>query len=156
MVLLHDSVLSKTRCQLIHNSSRRICRTTVASPYPPPPPPCQVCSSPARFVSICRNSQQQSWHLTTTTTTTATTTNKQTTQQSPLSSPDKLLGEPQERLLEVVVGLCRNVVVLKVLLAVERDLLCLHFAVLDLHLSRHTQSQQYLETSASCVLPCSI
>lgn len=41
-----------------------------------------------------------------------------------------LLGEVEEGLLKVVVGLCGDVVVLEVLLAVEGDLLGLHLAVL--------------------------
>ena len=42
--------------------------------------------------------------------------------------------EVQEGLFEVVVGLCRNVIVLKVLLPVEGDGLVLDFAVLDIDL----------------------
>lgn len=44
---------------------------------------------------------------------------------------DKLACQPQEWLFEVVVGLGRDVVVLKILLAVENDALGFHFAVLD-------------------------
>jgi hypothetical protein len=40
----------------------------------------------------------------------------------------------QERLLKVVVGLCGDIVVLEVLLAVERDGLGLHFALLHVDL----------------------
>lgn len=47
---------------------------------------------------------------------------------------DKLPGEPEERLLEVVVGLGRNVVVLEVLLAVEGDGLGLDLALLHVDL----------------------
>jgi len=43
-------------------------------------------------------------------------------------------SEPEERLLEVVVRLGRNVVVLEVLLAVEGDSLCLDLALLDIDL----------------------
>lgn len=46
----------------------------------------------------------------------------------------ELAGQPQERLLEVVVGLGRNVIVLQVLLPVECDVLGLHLAVLDVDL----------------------
>jgi hypothetical protein len=47
---------------------------------------------------------------------------------------DEFPGEPEERLLEVVVGLGRDVVVLQVLLAVEGDGLCLDLALLDVDL----------------------
>jgi len=47
---------------------------------------------------------------------------------------DELPREPQERLLEVVVGLGRDVVVLEVLLAVEGDGLGLDLALLDVDL----------------------
>ena len=47
---------------------------------------------------------------------------------------DKLAGEPEERLLEVVVGLGRDVVVLEVLFPVEGDGLGLHLALLDVDL----------------------
>lgn len=48
--------------------------------------------------------------------------------------PDELAGQPQERLLKVVVGLGRDIVVLQVLLPVECDLLGLDLAILDVHL----------------------
>lgn len=47
---------------------------------------------------------------------------------------DQLAAEPQEGLLEVVVGLGRDVVVLEVLLAVEGDGLGLDLALLDVDL----------------------
>ena len=47
---------------------------------------------------------------------------------------DKLASQPQERLLKVVVGLGRDVVVLQVLLAVESDGLGLDLALLDVDL----------------------
>jgi hypothetical protein len=47
---------------------------------------------------------------------------------------DQLAGQPEEGLLEVVVGLCGNVVVLKVLLAVEGDGLGLDFSLLHVDL----------------------
>jgi hypothetical protein len=46
----------------------------------------------------------------------------------------ELPGQVEKRLLEVVVGLGRDLVVLDVLLPVEVDLLGLHLALLDLHL----------------------
>ena len=47
---------------------------------------------------------------------------------------DELSCQPQERLLKVVVGLGRNVIVLQILLTMEGDGLCLHFALLDIDL----------------------
>jgi hypothetical protein len=47
---------------------------------------------------------------------------------------DEFPGEPEERLLKVVVGLGRNVVVLQVLLSVESDGLGLDLALLDIDL----------------------
>lgn len=47
---------------------------------------------------------------------------------------DELAGEPQEWLLEVVVGLGGDIVVLEVLLAVEGDSLGLDFSLLDVDL----------------------
>lgn len=51
-----------------------------------------------------------------------------------LGVANELAGEPQERLLEVIVGLGRNIVVLEVLLAVEGDGLGLDFSLLDVDL----------------------
>lgn len=45
---------------------------------------------------------------------------------------DKLSRQPQEGLFEVVVGFGRDIVVLKVLLAMESDGLGLHFTLLDI------------------------
>lgn len=47
---------------------------------------------------------------------------------------DQLASKPQERLLKVVVGLGRDIIVLQVLLAVECDGLCLNLALLDIDL----------------------
>jgi hypothetical protein len=47
---------------------------------------------------------------------------------------DKFPGQPKEGLLEVVVGLGRNIVVLEILLSVESDCLGLHFSLLDINL----------------------
>lgn len=44
--------------------------------------------------------------------------------------PNELPGEPEERLLKVVVGLCRNLKVLQVLLPVEGDCASLDFTLL--------------------------
>ena len=45
---------------------------------------------------------------------------------------NELPGEPQEGLLKVVVGLCRDIVVLQVLLAMKGDGLGLHLSLLDI------------------------
>lgn len=47
---------------------------------------------------------------------------------------DKFPGKPKERLLKIVVGLGRDVIVLKVLLSVEGDGLGLDLALLDVDL----------------------
>ena len=47
---------------------------------------------------------------------------------------NELSSEPKERLLEVVVGFGRNVIVLKVLLSVESNCLCLDLSLLDIDL----------------------
>ena len=60
-------------------------------------------------------------------------TGKKTTTHQRLVT-DQLPREPQDRLLEVVVGLGRDVVVLQVLLAVEGDGLGLDLALLDVDL----------------------
>lgn len=57
---------------------------------------------------------------------------KQPTYQSRVAN--QLPGEPKEGLLEVVIGLGRDVVILEVLLAVEGDGLGLHLALLDIDL----------------------
>ena len=51
-----------------------------------------------------------------------------------LGVADQLAGEPEEGLLEIVVGLGRDVVVLEVLLAVEGDGLGLDLALLHIDL----------------------
>jgi len=47
---------------------------------------------------------------------------------------DQLAGQPEEGLLEVVVGLGGDIVVLEVLLSVEGDCLCLDLSLLDINL----------------------
>jgi hypothetical protein len=50
------------------------------------------------------------------------------------SVANKLSCQPEERLLEVVIGLSGDVVVLKVLLSVESDCFGLHLSLLDINL----------------------
>ena len=47
---------------------------------------------------------------------------------------NKLSCQPEERLLKVIIRLCRDIVVLKVLLAVEGNGFRLHLALLDIDL----------------------
>lgn len=47
---------------------------------------------------------------------------------------NKLPSEPEERLLEVVVGLRTYVIVLQIFLPVKRNRLRLHFPLLNIHL----------------------
>jgi hypothetical protein len=47
---------------------------------------------------------------------------------------NKLACQPEERLLEVIIGLGGDVVVLKILLSVESDCLGLHLSLLDIDL----------------------
>lgn len=47
---------------------------------------------------------------------------------------NKLACQPEERLLKVIIGLGRDVVVLKVLLPVESNSLGLHLSLLDINL----------------------
>lgn len=60
---------------------------------------------------------------------------------------DKLAGEPEERLLEVVVGLGRDIVVLEVLLAVESDGLGLDLALLHIDLVTAENNRDVLANS---------
>ena len=59
-------------------------------------------------------------------------------------APDELAREPEEGLLEVVVGLGGDVVVLQVLLPVEGDLLGLDLALLHVHLVAHQHDRDVL------------
>jgi hypothetical protein len=65
-----------------------------------------------------------------------------------------LPGEPEERLLKVVVGLGTNVAVLKPLLTVESDVLGLNLAVLHVNLTSSDSNERDLNSkfSDSCVL----
>lgn len=47
---------------------------------------------------------------------------------------NQLAGEPQERLLKVIIGLGRNIVVLEILLAMESNRLCLDFSLFNIDL----------------------
>jgi hypothetical protein len=60
---------------------------------------------------------------------------------------DELSGQPQEGLLEVVVGLGRNVVVLEVLLAVESDGLGLDLTFLNIDLVTGQDDRDVLANS---------
>lgn len=66
---------------------------------------------------------------------------------------DKLTSEPQERLLEVVVGLGRDIVVLEILLAVECDGLGLDLALLDVDLVTAENDGDVLADSDQVTMP---
>lgn len=68
-------------------------------------------------------------------------------------APDELACEPQERLLELVVRLGRDVKVLEVLLAVERNLLGLHLAVLHLDLVAAEHDRDVLAHAEEVAVP---
>lgn len=61
-------------------------------------------------------------------------TSKSSIQTYQLRVANQFAGQPEEWLLEVVVGLGRDIVVLKVLLAVEGNGLGLDLALLNVHL----------------------
>lgn len=65
----------------------------------------------------------------------------------------ELAGQPEEGLLEVVVGLGGDVVVLEVLLAVEGDLLGLDLAVLDLDLVAGEDDGDVLADAGEVAVP---
>ena len=44
---------------------------------------------------------------------------------------DKLSRQPQEGLLEIVVGFRGNIIILEILLPMESDGLCFHFSLFD-------------------------
>ena len=66
---------------------------------------------------------------------------------------DQLPGEPQEGLLEVVVGLGGNVVVLEVLLAVEGDGLGLHLPLLHVDLVAAEHDRNVLANTLQVTVP---
>lgn len=65
----------------------------------------------------------------------------------------ELAGEPEERLLEVVIALGGDVVVLEVLLPVEGNLLGLHLAVLDLDLVAREDDGDVLADASEVTVP---
>jgi len=58
----------------------------------------------------------------------------QTVYNTNVGLPNKLASKVQKRLLIVVVALGRDLMILKILLSVESDLLWLHLPVLDINL----------------------
>ena len=48
--------------------------------------------------------------------------------------PGESSEQPDEWLLELIIALCRDVVVLQILFSVERDRLSINFTVLDINL----------------------
>lgn len=69
------------------------------------------------------------------------------------SVADELAGQPEEGLLEVVVGLGRDIVVLEVLLAVEGDGLGLHLALLNVDLVSAEDDRDVLADTDEITVP---
>jgi len=65
----------------------------------------------------------------------------------------KLSGQPKEGLFKVVVGLRRNIIVLKVLFAVEGNLLRLDLSVLDFYLIPSQDNGNVLTNSSQITVP---
>lgn len=61
----------------------------------------------------------------------------------PYESPE----EPDERFLELIVALSRDIIVLKILLSVESDLLGLNFSVLNINFVTHKDDGDVLAHS---------
>lgn len=66
---------------------------------------------------------------------------------------DEAAEEPNKRLLELVVGLCRDIVILQVLLPVERDLLGLHLAVLHIDFVSDEHNRNGLAHTSEILIP---
>ena len=66
---------------------------------------------------------------------------------------DEAAEEPDERLFELVVALGRDIVVLEVLLAVERDLLRLHLTVTDVDLVANEDDGDRLANAGQVLVP---
>ena len=66
---------------------------------------------------------------------------------------DQLSTEPEEWLLKVVVGLCRDIVVLQVLLSVEGDHLCLDLSVFVVDLVSAENDWDVLADSDEITMP---
>jgi hypothetical protein len=71
-----------------------------------------------------------------------------------ISVPSKLPGKIQERLLKIVVTLCRYLIVLQVLLPVEGDLLGLNLPVLHINLVSTKNNGNVLAHTAKISVPC--
>jgi hypothetical protein len=69
------------------------------------------------------------------------------------SVSNELACEPEEGLLEVVVGLGTNIVVLKVLFPVESDSLGLHLALLDIDLVTAEDNRDVLAHTGKVTVP---
>lgn len=67
--------------------------------------------------------------------------------------PDESSEEPDEGLLELVVGLGRDIVVLEVLLSVEGDLLGLDLSVLNVDLVSNKNDGDVLADSHEILVP---
>lgn len=65
----------------------------------------------------------------------------------------KLACQPKERLFKVVVRLCGDIVILKVLLSVEGDLLGLDLTILNLHLVSSEDDRDVLAHTGQVTVP---
>ena len=67
--------------------------------------------------------------------------------------PSEFSEEPDEWLLELIVGLGRDIVVLQVLLSVESDLLGLNLSVLDINFVSYENNRNVLTNSDEILVP---
>jgi hypothetical protein len=67
--------------------------------------------------------------------------------------PSEFSEEPDEWLLELIVGLGRDIVVLQVLLSVESDLLGLNLSVLDINFVSYENNWNVLTNSDEILIP---
>ncbi len=67
--------------------------------------------------------------------------------------PTKLSRQPQEWLFEIVVGLCGNVVVLQIFLAMKGNLFGLDFTVLDFDLVSYKDNRDILAYTSEVTMP---
>ena len=66
---------------------------------------------------------------------------------------DKLSEEPDEWFLKLIVALCRDIIVLKILLSMEGDLLGFDLSVLNIDLVAHQDNRDVLTDSDQVLVP---
>mmetsp|Transcript_23131 Transcript_23131/g.34243 ORF Transcript_23131/g.34243 Transcript_23131/m.34243 type:complete len:270 (+) Transcript_23131:104-913(+) len=67
--------------------------------------------------------------------------------------PTQLPRKPKKRLLKVIITLCRNIIILKILLAMKSDLLGLNLAILNLHLVSSKNNRNVLTYTGKITMP---